>query len=102
MLIILPNDMSRCWQERAERKDGRKKTEVQHESKYLSGLILETCICSDIKTANYLTCSRFKQYFWTKNLHRFISSLDYISDLIIVVLCFSARQGAVTVSQEMV
>lgn len=43
----------------AERKDGRKKMEVQHESKYQSGLLLETRICSDVKTANYLTCSRF-------------------------------------------
>lgn len=36
------------------------------------------------------------------NLYCFISSLDSVSDLIIVVLCFSGRQGTVTVSQEMV
>lgn len=36
------------------------------------------------------------------HLYGFISWLDSISDVIIVVLCFSARRGTVTVSQEMV
>lgn len=40
--------------------------------------------------------------FWAMNLHCFISVSDSISDLIIAVLCFSATQDAVTVSQEMV
>lgn len=46
MLIILPNDMSCCWQERAQGKEGRKEMEVQKESKY-SCLVLKTCMCSD-------------------------------------------------------
>lgn len=37
MLIILPNDMSRCWQGRAESKEGRKEGDGdEKKSKYLS------------------------------------------------------------------
>lgn len=38
MLIILPNDMSCCWQGRAEGKEGRKEGDgdIKKKSKYLS------------------------------------------------------------------
>lgn len=36
MLIVLPNDMSCCWQERAEGKDGLKEMEIQKQPKNTS------------------------------------------------------------------
>lgn len=55
MLIILPNDMLCCWQERAEGEKGRKEMEIQIESKYQSCLMWKTCMCSNINTVNYFT-----------------------------------------------
>lgn len=40
--------------------------------------------------------------FWATKLHCFISSLDSVSDLITVVLCFSVRHAVVNANQEMV
>lgn len=106
MLIVLPNDMSCCWQERAEGKEGMEETEVQNQPKIPVLSRVESILVCRHKNCNLFYYIFWEQSIravcWATNPHRFISPLDSISELIILVLCFSARQGAVTVRQEMV
>lgn len=62
MLIMLPNDMSCCWQERAQGIKVRKEMEMLNELKYQPSLMLKTCMCSDINTVNSFAAVDLSSY----------------------------------------